>query len=137
ISEGMMKGKRFIGTWVYYQNKKDGILMTEIYNEEGVLDGEKLVYYDNGTVAERSLYVNGEIDGKSTWYSETGTVLKEFTYKNGLLHGMARYYDADHKLLAEGLYWNDKKHGVWKYYENGELKEEKDYTVYSKNPKKQ
>lgn len=137
ISEGMMHDKLFIGKWVYYLNKVKGILMTENYNDKGILEGEKLVYYENGKVAEKATYVNGEIDGISTWYTEKGTLLKEFTYKNGQLHGMAKYYDIDSKLLAEGNYRNDKKYGTWKYYENGEFKEEKDFTVYSKNPIKQ
>lgn len=137
ISEGMMKDKIYIGKWVYYQNKSKGILMTENYNDKGILEGEKLVYYENGKVAEKAIYVNGNIDGTSLWYSEKGIVLKEFTYKNGELHGIAKYYDSDGKMLAEGSYRNDKKYGTWKYYENGELKEEKDYTIYSKNPKKQ
>lgn len=50
---------------------------------------------------------------------------------------MAKYYDKDGVMLAEGVYKNDKKHGIWKYFENGKLSEEKDYTIYSKNPKKQ
>ncbi len=137
ISEGMMKDKIYFGNWVYYQNKSKGILMTENYNDRGILEGEKLVYYENGKVAERAIYVNGAIDGISTWYSEKGTVLKEFTYNNGELHGMAKYYDSDGRMLAEGSYRNDKKYGTWKYYENGEFKEEKDYTINSKNPKKQ
>lgn len=137
ISEGMMKDKIYIGKWVYYQNKSKGILMTENYNDKGILEGEKLVYYENGKVAEKAIYVNGNIDGTSLWYSEKGIVLKEFTYKDGELHGIAKYYDSDGKMLAEGSYRNDKKYGTWKYYENGEFKEEKDYTIYSKNPKKQ
>ncbi|MEZ4803747.1 MAG: toxin-antitoxin system YwqK family antitoxin [Gelidibacter sp.] len=137
ISEGMMSDKLFIGKWIYYQNKSNGILMIENYNQNGILEGEKLVYYENGKIAEKSIYINGQIDGISYWYSENGNILKEFTYKNGQLHGMAKYYDIDGKLLAEGLYRNDKKHGIWKYYENGELKEEKDFTVHSKNPIKQ
>ena len=137
VSEGMMKDKLFIGKWIYYQNKSKGILMTENYNPQGVLEGEKLVYYENGQLAEKSIYVNGAIDGISMWYSEKGLVVKEFSYNKGELHGMSKYYDKDGKLLAEGLYRNDKKHGIWKYYENGEFTEEKDYTVYSKNPKKQ
>ena len=136
ISEGMMRDKTYIGKWTYYQNKVEGILMTENYDDQGVLQGEKLVYYENGKIAEKAIYVNGQIDGVSTWYSENGNILKEFNYKNGLLHGIAKYYDIDGKLIAEGVYRNDKKHGVWKYYENGQLTEEKDYTVYSKNPKK-
>lgn len=137
ISEGMMNDKLFIGQWIYYHNKTKGVLMTENYNNKGLLEGEKLVYYENGKLAEKSTYVNGEIDGISTWYSETGTVLKEFNYKNGILEGISKYYDKDGKMLAEGVYRNDKKHGIWKYYENGEFKEEKDFTSYSKNPIKQ
>lgn len=137
ISEGMMKDKLFIGKWVYYQNKSNGILTVEHYNNNGVLEGEKMVYYENGQIAEKSVYVNGEIDGISTWYSPIGKVIKEFTYQNGLLHGVSKYYDKDGQLLAEGSYRNDKKHGIWKYYENGKLTEEKDFTIYSNNPKKQ
>lgn len=137
ISEGMMNDKLFVGKWTYYHNKKDGIMMIENYNDKGVLEGEKLVFYENGQTAEKSTYVNGEIDGISLWYSPNGNILKEFQYKNGLLHGISKYYDKDGKLLAEGAYKNDKKHGIWKYYENGQLTEEKDFTIRSKNPYKQ
>lgn len=137
ISEGMMNDKIYIGKWTYYHNKGNGILMTENYNSKGDLEGEKIVYYENGQVAEKSIYVNGEIDGTSLWYSPEGKVIKEFTYQNGQLHGVAKYYDRDGNLLAEGSYKNDKKHGIWSYYENGKLTEEKDFTTYSKNPKKQ
>ena len=137
ISEGMMNDKIFIGKWSYFHNKTDGIMMIEHYNDVGVLDGEKLVYYDNGQIAEKSTYVNGQLDGISTWYTTAGNILKVFTYKNGILHGIAKYYNQEGQLLAEGNYRNDKKHGIWTYYENGVKTEEKDYTVYSKNPKKQ
>lgn len=137
ISEGMMRDKLFFGKWIYYHNKVKGIMMTEHYNDSGVLDGEKLVYYENGQVAEKAVYVNGLIDGISIWFSPNGKILKEFTYDNGQLHGMAKYYDITGQLLVEGAYQNDKKHGIWKYYDNGNFTEEKDYTTYSKNPKKQ
>ena len=137
ISEGMMRDKLFIGKWVYYQNKTKGILTIENYNDKGILQGEKKVFYENEQVAEKSMYVNGEIDGISTWYSPEGKIIKEFTYSNGILHGVSKYYDKDGILLAEGIYRNDKKHGIWKYYENGKLSEEKNFTTYSKNPIKQ
>lgn len=137
ISEGMMKGKLFIGKWIYYQNKTKGVLSTENYDDKGVLQGEKLVFYEKGQIGEKSFYVNGKIDGISTWYSENGHILKEFTYKNGLLDGISKYYDQNGKILVEGNYRNDKKHGIWNYYENGVKTEEKDFTSYSKNPKKQ
>jgi len=137
ISEGMMRDKLFIGKWVYYHNKSKGILSTEFYNNKGLLEGEKFVYYEDGKIAEKSIYVDGKIDGISTWYSPKGIVVKEFTYKNGLLHGLSKYYNEKGEILAEGNYKNDQKHGIWKYYEDGKFKEEKDYTTYSKNPIKQ
>ena len=137
ISEGSMNDKIYVGKWVYYQNKTDGLLMTEHYDKDGMLSGEKLVFYENGQIAEKSFYLNGQIDGISTWYSPEGKVLKEFTYMKDQLHGISKYYDSDGILLAEGMYKNDKKYGIWKYYENGALSEEKDFTTYSKNPKKQ
>ncbi|MCB0445838.1 MAG: toxin-antitoxin system YwqK family antitoxin [Gelidibacter sp.] len=135
ISEGQMKGKLFIGKWTYYQNKTKGILTTENYNDEGLLNGERFVYYENGQIAEQTNYVNGKIEGVSKWFSENGVVIKEFNYKNGQLQGVSKYYDSEGQLLAEGNYNNDQKTGVWKYYEKGVLKEEKDFTRKSKNPK--
>lgn len=137
ISEGQMTNKRFVGKWVYYHNKTNGVMTEEHYNDQGQLEGEKLVYYPNGQLAEKSHYVNGKIQGVSKVFSEKGVLIKEFTYNDDMLHGMSKYYDADGKMLAEGAFRNDQKHGIWKFYENGVLKEEKDFTVYSKNPMKQ
>ncbi|MEO5789800.1 MAG: toxin-antitoxin system YwqK family antitoxin [Gelidibacter sp.] len=137
ISEGQMVGKLFVGKWVYYHNKTNGIMIVEHYNDQGQLDGERLVYYPKGQLAEQTNYVNGKQNGNSKVFSENGVVIKDFLYKDDMLDGMAKYYNAAGQLLAEGVYRNDKKHGIWKYYENGVLSEEKDFTVYSKNPGKQ
>lgn len=137
ISEGQMVGKLFVGKWMYYHNKTNGIMTIEHYNDKGQLDGEKLVYYLKEQLAEKSNYVNGKQNGVSQIFSENGLLIKDFLYKNDMLHGMSKYYNAVGQLLAEGAYRNDKKYGIWKYYENGVLTEEKDFTVYSKNPEKQ
>ncbi len=132
ISEGKMDGKAFIGQWVYYHNKSNAVMSLENYNDRGELDGEKLVYYENGQLAEKSNFVNGKQQGMSIWYSETGVVLKEFLYDNDELHGMSRYYDNNGQLIAEGAYKQGQKHGIWKYYTNGKLSEEKDFSLNSK-----
>ena len=137
ISEGEMDGKLYVGKWIYYHNKTDGILSVENYNTNGQLEGEKLVFYPNGQIAEKSNYIDGKLEGSSLWYSEKGTILKEFMYDNDELHGKAKYYDADGLILAEGEYQRGRKHGIWNYYEAGKLKESKDHTRRSKNPKKQ
>ncbi|MCK8479605.1 toxin-antitoxin system YwqK family antitoxin [Psychroserpens algicola] len=137
ISEGQMKGKLYIGKWVYYHNKSEAVMSTEYYNESGELDGEKFVYYPNGKTAEKSNYSNGKLHGESIWYAENGNILKEFQYKDDELNGVSKYFDADGNLKAEGTYRDGLKHGIWNYYEGGKLVKTKDHTKRSKNPKKQ
>lgn len=138
ISEGKMIAKFFIGKWVYYHNNSDKIMTIEHYDDDGNLKGERLVYYENGRVAERANYYRGKLEGESFWYSEkSGKVVKAFIYKDDMLHGVAKYYNDYGELIAEGRYHNDKKTGIWRYYKNGNVIDKKDFTVYSKNPKKQ
>ena len=134
ISEGQMDGKLNVGKWIFYHNKSDGIMSVETYNLKGLLEGEKIIYYPNGKIAETSNYKNGKLEGPNLIYSETGKLISSFTYSNDELHGTAKYYDADGNLASEGNYQHDRKHGTWKYYENGVLKDTKDHTRRSKNP---
>ena len=131
-----MDGKIYIGTWKYYQKNSDNLLILENYNDNGKLDGERFVYYENGQIAEKQNYKYGELDGVSKWYSEKNSVLKEFVYVNGERHGVSKIYDPKGQLLVEGQYKRGKKDGIWKYYENGQLKEEKDFTYIPKYIKK-
>ncbi len=136
ISEGQMDGKKYIGDWKYYHKNFKQLLRTEQYDNNGVQQGELLVYFENGIVAERSNYKDGKLEGKSVWYNERGVALKEFVYENDELDGHSKYFSNKGELLIEGVYRKGKKHGVWKYYENGKLVKEKDFTRRSKNPYK-
>jgi len=135
ISEGKMIGKLYVGKWVYYHNKSNKIMTLENYNDNGELEGEKLVYYKEGEVAERANFVAGKQHGKSLWYSVKGVVLKEFIYDNGELHGIAKYYNPKAELLAEGKYERGKKVGLWKYYEDGKLTKETNFSAPIKKEK--
>ena len=137
ISQGNMKGKNFIGIWKYYHKNSDAEMRIENYDDQGLQQGELLIYYENGTVAERSFYNNGKLDGNSFMYNEQGVKIKEFSYNNDVLNGPSKFYDSTGQLLIEGNYRNGKKHGVWKYYEDRKLKEEKDFTRRSRNPYKE
>lgn len=136
ISEGLMRGRTYIGPWKYYHNKSKQLMTLEHYNSKGLLEGERFVYYPNGQIAEQSMYKDNKLHGKALWYTEEGVLIKEYIYNMGELHGQAKFYDKSGTMVAEGVYRNDKKHGIWKYYEDGKLSEEKDFTVRSKNPYK-
>ena len=136
VSEGQMNGKIFIGTWKYYQKNNNGLLTLEHYDNYGVLQGERFVYYENGHLAEKQFYKDGKLEGISLWYSEKDVVLKEFIYEGGELHGMSRYYNPKGELIVEGQYKRGKKHGVWKFYENDLLVKEENFSYISKIKKK-
>ena len=128
ISEGKMLGEERVGEWNYYHLNSDKLMMTENYMD-GKLEGEKVIYFENGTPTEKSFYKNGKLHGEQLIYSEKGVLLKKFTYNEGNLHGPARFYNGKAELLIEGEYRNDKHYGLWKYYENGNLKEQKDFSA--------
>ncbi|MCB0461909.1 MAG: toxin-antitoxin system YwqK family antitoxin [Flavobacteriaceae bacterium] len=136
ISEGKMVGKTYVGKWIYYHKNSDKIMTVETYDDKGVLQGERLVYYDNGQLAEKATYVNGKIEGLSEVYSLKGVVLKSFIYENGELHGPAKSFNGKGELLSEGQYKRNKKTGIWKYYENNKLVDEKNFTYVPKLQKK-
>ena len=136
ISEGNMNGKTYVGVWKYYQKRNNQLLTLENYNDNGLLDGERLIYYANGQVSQKEFYTGGKLTGISTWYSEEGVPIKELTYGNDELHGLSKYYDGKGELIVEGNYKRGKKEKIWKYYENGKLVEEKNFTREPKFKKK-
>ena len=120
VSEGKMKQRSREGKWVYYH--KDGVrVMTEENYANDLLEGERIVYFENGAVAQRVNYIKGKEHGQEIHYSEKGVVTKTYTHAEGKLHGPVKLYDLNGVLLREGSYKDNKKHGTWKYYKNGKL----------------
>ncbi|MEL0456784.1 toxin-antitoxin system YwqK family antitoxin [Flavobacteriaceae bacterium SZ-1-7] len=136
VSEGQMDGRTYVGEWKYYQKYTDGLLILEHYNNKGELDGERLVYYPNGQVAEKQTYVAGKLYGESLWYSENKVLLKSYVYEDDELHGKAKFFNAQGELISEGTYKRGKKDGVWKYYEHGKLVNEENFSYVPKPIKK-
>lgn len=136
ISEGTMDGKKYIGTWKYYQKDSDSLLTLEHYDAFGNLHGERLVYYPNGEIAEKQFYKAGKLDGVSVVFSDKKVLLSEVVYANDELHGYSKYFSPKGELVAEGLYKNGKKEGIWKYYENGQPTDEKNFSNKPKYIKK-
>ena len=136
VSEGAMRGKTYVGKWLYYHKNSDQLMTSEFYNNKGKLEGLRTTYYLNGNVAEKANYKNGKLDGLSQWFSGEGVLIREYTYKDNMLHGAYKSYDEKGNLILEGQYQNDYRHGIWKTYKDGKLIEENDFTRRSKNPYK-
>lgn len=129
ISEGKMNGKRFMGPWTFYHKNSAAKMIVENYNEEGLLHGERFVYFKNGVVAESANYKNGKLDGESKWFSEKSVVLRHTHYKDDELEGKTINYDALGNITSEGNYIQSQKNGIWKYYKDGELSKKIDHTT--------
>ena len=121
ISRGKMIGKTYIGEWVTYHKNSDHIMVRETFDREGILQGERTVYYDNGELAEKARYRDGMYHGLLEQYSESGNLIKSYRYNQGVLDGPSKHYDADGNLIVEGLYKDGKKKGLWHYYDQGKL----------------
>jgi len=137
VSEGKMRGKVYIGKWLYYHKNSKQLMTKETYNDKGELYGERITYYLSGKLAQKANYKEGKLDGKMEMFYEQGNLTTLLNYRMGGLHGESKSYDANGNLTKEGIYKDDKKHGIWKYYQNGKLLREKDFTRKSKNPKYQ
>ena len=129
ISQGKMNGKRFMGQWTFYHKNSNAKMIVENYNDDGLLDGERFVYFKNGVVAESANYKNGDLHGESKWYSEKNVLLRHANYKDGHLEGKSIHYDAGGKVVSEGNYIKSQKKGIWKYYKDGVLTKEIDHTT--------
>ena len=57
------------------------------YNEEGKVDGDFVVYWNNGNVYFRALYKNGELTGEVEFKDSDGSLLKKVNYREGRVVG--------------------------------------------------
>ena len=128
ISEGKMNSRLYVGQWIYYHKNSKAKMIVENYNNDGLLEGERSVYYKNGLLGEQAFYRNGKLNGEAKWFSETNTLLRVTTYKDDVLNGKAINFDVAGRKTSEGNYLDDQKKGIWMYYKDGELSKKIDHT---------
>lgn len=77
--------------------------------EQGMLDGQWVIYDS----ARRSVfeigYRNGKRHGEAVWYFPDRTKMRTATFKDGVLDGEVREWDEDNRLVARDLYYDGRK----------------------------
>lgn len=85
-------------------------------------------YFPNGQLKSTSLYRNGIPEGIKREFNENGTITKSLLYSNGIIigegimledgtkNGPWKEYYAEGTLKAEGAFEQGKQIGIWKYY---------------------
>jgi len=111
---------------VYYQNgKRHGKRVSVIYSDEhtvtehynnGVLEGEYMSAYNNGTMIEKGTYdANGKKTGRWTRWNRDGELNNEADYLDGKYHGELKSYHKN-KLRTHIEYANGQYHGRYLLY---------------------
>jgi len=108
---------------------EDGKSIKEVRRfNEGIIDGEALSYYSNGTLKRKGEYKNGAMDGLwEQWYVDGK---KEFqaVYINDSMSGCFKEWYENGKIKEEGQLFKNERIGKWKFYnETGLLSFEKEY----------
>lgn len=134
-SEGRMNGKKRAGKWVYY-HKDDKTIMIEENYEDGILNGDYKVFYEDGKLTKSTHYKDGKLHGNSKKYSPKSILVEDVNYVNGQLHGDAAFYEDNGNLKQKGLYEEDLKVGVWEFFEDGALSESKEIKVWKEKEEK-
>lgn len=119
---GLYRNKNKNGEWKYYE--KDKLVMVENY-KNGILDGERKIFYENGNIMGLENYNDGKLNGVFRKWTDDGSLIEEANYTKGLKNGEYISYYGNGKIANKGRYEDDKKIGKWIYFDiKGKKKEE-------------
>ena len=121
----------------YYRNGKPKVVASY---KDGIAEGTRREYDQNGNIVKGAIYKNGNVLGEGIideagyrqgpWkeYFETGELFAEGNYKDNKRVGPWKFYFADGKIEQTGTYNNaGNPEGLWKwYYESGNLKRQEE-----------
>jgi len=124
-AEGLYNKQLKDSVWTYYSRK--GLLTQRESYHTGMLDGQRITYWENGKVAEIVDFVNDLEHGRWVRKWDNGSLRTKGGYTNGMLEGECVYYDESAKMIAKGSYHKSKKHGVWYYFEDNKVTSKETY----------
>jgi len=126
-AQGFMMGKKKEGEWIFYAKNGLDTVSIEMYSN-GLLDGVKRTYFDNGVLASEISFVKGEIQGKFIEYFDTGAKEQEGNYTDGQLNGELKIWYKTGQLKRKAFYEMGNQKGKWIYYDpDGRVREVVDY----------
>lgn len=113
----IVKGNVHVET--YYQN---GLKSMDCHYKNGVLEGDYIMNYQDGTVYQKETYKNGYYHGLQEAFYPDGTIYSEKNFEHGIQQGSQKYYYPNGKLKLSINYHGDEKHGPsYEYDKNGNL----------------
>ena len=112
-------------TFCEYVEKNEPVCRNE---NDILLSGRIVEYYDNGKIKRDFVVKNGLPDGEFKSYYPNKKLAATYTFKDGKLDGVSKKYYESGQLLAETTFRNNKQDGIQKFYlESGRLINERKY----------
>ena len=122
LYEGSFRNNKPVGEFKRYY--EDGNLKSVLMYSDKKNEAFAEIYYPNGYIASKGLYVNQAKEGKWQFFSFSlkDTLISEEYYTKGKKNGLSVNYYPD-GIIAEKLYYaNGVRHGeCLKYHESGAL----------------
>ncbi|MEM6722436.1 MAG: toxin-antitoxin system YwqK family antitoxin [Bacteroidota bacterium] len=102
----------------------EGKIEYELRQSDSLQHGFYKRYSPEGTLVESANYTDGELDGERLLYHENGEIQYIERYQTGRYEGTYESFYDDGQKESEGEYIGNAMQGEWKfYYQNGQVKE--------------
>lgn len=92
----------------YYVIANESTKWEEFNVENGVLNGDYIIYHNNGKKFSEAKYVKGKLHGEEKTYSITGALSKLCTYRHGVRYGETITYYDNGNIESKSKIENDK-----------------------------
>lgn len=110
FTQGNIKHGIANGAWEYHSG--NGTIVKTAPYRNGRLDGEVVIYYDNGAQERVATYNHGIRTHNRSYYSGGELKAEEFYDDEGSLHGESWGYDAAGNVITEKRYEHGLRQGV-------------------------
>ena len=98
-------------------------LFSEENYTDGVLDGNRKIFYANGNVEISEIYKNGILEGNYIAYHTNGQEMLKANYIDGSMQGLVTTFFDDGNIKEEVTFIDGEENGPFKeFYPNGNIK---------------
>ncbi len=99
--------------------KNDGKPEILFHFDQDVLQGEAIMYHENGVVSRRMNFAKGKIDGLLKSFHPNGQPAMEVQYKMGKIHGISKNFNQNGEITIQAQYKDGLQDGEMIIYSHG------------------
>ena len=122
---------KVISSGIYYYKSIDAAYFNRdpsCYDFSASTNGSWKSWHDNGQMAWKGTFTNGNKNGLWIEWYDNGNKQFEMSYLNGTLDGLWTEWYYNGNVRSKGMLNDDERNGQWiKYYSNGQTKKESWY----------